>query len=170
MEACVENQIAIFFAALWLIVLTSGDVPAGGAADDDVCAFRKNDRILFQGDSITHGGRGGDPDHFLGHGYQFIIAARYGSQFPDRNLTFLNRGNSGNTVVRLHNRWKTDALDLKPDVLSILIGINDLRAGVPAKTFEDSYDRLLKDTVMILPHVHLVLCEPFGLPVGASPK
>jgi lysophospholipase L1-like esterase len=166
----VRNQSAVSFATLLLIAVANGVAPVRAIAGDDVPAFRQDDRILFQGDSITHGGRGGDPNHFLGHGYQFIIAAKYGSTFPERNLVFFNRGNSGDTVARLQERWKADALDLKPDVLSILIGINDLCAGVLAEEYEENYDRLLKDTVVTLPNVRLVLCEPFGLPVGAFAK
>ena len=128
-------------------------------------AFQPGNRILFQGDSITHGGRGGDPNHFLGHGYQYIISAKYGAQYPDRKLVFLNRGVSGDTVARLQARWKADTLDLKPDMLSILIGINDLGRGVSAEQYEAAYDHLLAETVAALPKVRLVLCEPFGLPV-----
>ena len=58
-------------------------------------------RVLFQGDSITDGNRGRseDPNHILGHGYVFIIASKYGAAFPERDLTFLNRGVSGNKVA-----------------------------------------------------------------------
>ena len=68
-----------------------------------------------------------DPNHILGHGYVFIIAARHGAAFPERRLDFINRGVSGNTVLDLEKRWQKDTLDLKPDVLSILIGVNDER-------------------------------------------
>jgi lysophospholipase L1-like esterase len=131
-------------------------------------AFQPGNRILFQGDSITHGGRGGDPNHFMGHGYQYIIAAKYGAQLPERKLVFRNRGVSGDTVAKLQARWKADTLDLKPDMLSILIGINDLGQGVTAEQYEAAYDRLLAETVAALPKVRLVLCEPFGLPVRAE--
>jgi lysophospholipase L1-like esterase len=167
MESSIKNKIAVSLTALLLIALRSGGMPADAIAADDMQIFQKNDRILFQGDSITHGGRGGDPNHFLGHGYQFIIAAKYGSQLPERNLNFFNRGVSGNTVANLQARWKADTLDLKPNVLSILIGVNDLASGVSAEQYEESYDQLLKDTVAALPNVRLILCEPFGLPVGA---
>ena len=84
---------------------------------------------MFQGDSITDGNRGrsADPNHILGHGYVFIIAAKYGAAFPEAKLDFMNRGVSGNTVLDLEKRWQKDALDLKPDLLSILIGVNDDR-------------------------------------------
>jgi lysophospholipase L1-like esterase len=135
---------------------------------DEMPAFREGNRILFQGDSITDGNRGRslDPNHILGHGYQFIIAAKYGGRLPARHLTFLNRGVSGNTVADLQKRWDKDTLALKPDILSILIGVNDLNRGVSVEQYELSYDQLLQETVKALPEVRLVLCEPFGLPVG----
>jgi lysophospholipase L1-like esterase len=133
-------------------------------------AFFDGARILFQGDSITDGNRGrnADPNHILGHGYQFIIAAKYGDDLANRNLTFINRGISGNKVSDLARRWPTDTIDLKPDVLSILVGVNDLNYGVPAEDYERQYDQLLADTVKALPNVRLVLGEPFGLPVAGK--
>jgi lysophospholipase L1-like esterase len=131
-------------------------------------AFFDGSRILFQGDSITDGNRGRspDPNHILGHGYQALISSRFGADFPDHHLTFINRGISGNKVSDLAKRWQEDALDLKPDILSILIGVNDLGSGVSAEQCEQQYDQLLADTVKALPNVRLVLGEPFGLPVG----
>ena len=87
-------------------------------AAEPMAAFTPGARILFQGDSITDGNRGrsADPNHILGHGYVFIIAAKYGAAFPDLKLDFLNRGVSGNTVLDLEKRWQKDALDLKPDL------------------------------------------------------
>jgi len=132
-----------------------------------MAVFAHNSRILFQGDSITDGNRGrnDDPNHILGHGYAFIIAAKYGAQFPERKLTFMNRGISGNKVNDLSARWKQDTLDLKPDILSILVGINDLCGQMPAEKYEETYDKLLADTVTALPNVKLALGEPFALPV-----
>ncbi len=131
-------------------------------------AFSEGARILFQGDSITDGNRGRDtdPNHILGHGYQLIIAAQYGAQLAERHLVFMNRGISGNRVCDLAWRWQKDTLELKPDILSILIGVNDLNSGVTAAQYEQQYDQLLADTVQALPNVRLVLCEPFGLPAG----
>ncbi len=140
----------------------------GNDPGDTLPVFKLNDRILFQGDSITDGNRGrtDDPNHILGHGYQFILSARYGADLADRHLTFINRGVSGNTVGDLIKRWQTDTLDLKPDVLSILIGVNDLNRNIPMETYRQQYDQLLADTLTALPNVRLILCEPFGLPVG----
>jgi lysophospholipase L1-like esterase len=133
------------------------------------CLFAPHSTILFQGDSITDMGRGRtlDPNHILGHGYAFIIAAREGADYPDDRLTFLNRGVSGNETGDLEARWQTDTLDLKPDVLSILIGVNNvghkLKAEQPFSVdeYQRSYDRLLSETVKALPNIKLILCEPF---------
>jgi lysophospholipase L1-like esterase len=134
----------------------------------EVPIFGAKARILFQGDSITDGNRGrsADPNHILGHGYCFIVAAQYGAQFPERALTFMNRGVSGNTVSNLQARWQADTLALAPDVLSILIGINDAGRKVPLDQYEQGYDRLLSETQAALPNVKFVLCEPFYLPKG----
>jgi lysophospholipase L1-like esterase len=106
--------------------------------------FSENARILFQGDSITDGNRGrnDDPNHILGHGYCFIIAAKFGSRFPECGLTLLNRGIHGNTVESLAARWQQDTLDLKPDVLSILVGIND--QGVALVKFQHVFAEACK--------------------------
>ena len=131
----------------------------------DVPVFKENARVLFQGDSITDGNRGRneDPNHILGHGYCFIIAAQYGARYPERKLAFLNRGISGNKVTDLAARWQKDTLDLKPDVLSILIGIND-SGHVPLEQYEEVYDKLLADAQAANPNLQFILCEPFYLP------
>lgn len=131
-------------------------------------AFRTGARILFQGDSITDGNRGRseDPNHILGHGYAFIIAARYGASFPERDLTFINRGVSGNTVSDLAARWQEDCIGLHPDIVSILVGVNDTLYKLPVADYERTYDALLARTIASNPSVRLVLCAPFSLPVG----
>ena len=53
--------------------------------------------------------------------------------FPERNLEFFNRGVSGNTIQNLESRWQPDTLELRPDLLSILVGINDYSRGVPLR-------------------------------------
>lgn len=161
---------------LWILAAAalsgclSGCATARVSSKDPMPAFPEGTRILFQGDSITDGNRGRnqDPNHILGHGYQFIVSCKYGAELAERHLVFMNRGISGNRVSDLANRWQTDTLDLKPDVLSILIGINDLDSGVTAEQFEQQYDQLLANTLQTLPHVKLVLCEPFGLPVAGK--
>jgi lysophospholipase L1-like esterase len=143
------------------------------ASDDPgVPVFEDNARILFQGDSITDGNRGrsADPNHILGHGCCSIIGAKYGARHPERRLTFMNRGISGNTVLDLEKRWQKDTLDLKPDVLSILIGVNDSGRNVPLEQYEQAYDRLLASTRAAQPNVRFVLGEPFFLPKDGPPE
>ena len=137
-------------------------------AAEPIAAFTPGARILFQGDSITDGNRGrnADPNHILGHGYVFIIAARHGAAFPDAKLDFMNRGVSGNTVLDLEKRWQKDTLDLKPDVLSILIGVNDDGKHVALDQYEQVYDKLLTDARAANPKLKLVLGEPFVKPTG----
>lgn len=149
-------------AALWFAL------PPALRADGPRPAFTQDARILFQGDSITDGNRGrsADPNHILGHGYAFIIAARNGAAFPDLKLDFLNRGVSGNTVLDLKKRWQKDTLDLKPDVLSILIGVNDNGRGVSFEEYERVYDELLAEARAANPKIKLVLGEPFVKPTG----
>lgn len=131
--------------------------------------------FLFQGDSITDGNRGRspDPNHIMGHGYAFSIASRIGADFPDRDFVFYNRGVSGNKVTDLQKRWSTDTLDLKPDVLSILIGINDTAATIDKSAeattldqFETTYRRLLSESRQAYPGVLFVMGLPFVYPVG----
>jgi lysophospholipase L1-like esterase len=143
-------------------------LPAVLPAAEPIAAFPPGGRILFQGDSITDGNRGrsADPNHILGHGYVFIIAARQGAAFPEAKLDFINRGVSGNTVLDLAKRWQPDTLDLKPDVLSILIGVNDNGKGVPLDQYEQVYDQLISEAKTANPRLKLVLGEPFVKPTG----
>lgn len=161
-------RILISLLAALIAMASTGCRALPGRKSDPMPAFSHGARILFQGDSITDGNRGrsADPNHILGHGYAFVIASRYGDELADRQLVFLNRGISGHKVSDLAARWQKDTIELKPDILSILIGINDLNAGVGAEQYERGYDELLAATTNALPRAKLVLCEPFGLPVG----
>jgi lysophospholipase L1-like esterase len=135
--------------------------------------------VLFQGDSITDAGRDravADPNlpRGLGSGYPLLVAAAALAAHPDRGLRFYNRGVSGNKVPDLQQRWADDTLALKPDVLSILIGVNDfwhkLRPGGYTGTvqdYENQYAALLEDTKRALPEVRLLVLEPFVLRCGA---
>ena len=138
-------------------------------------SVKKGSVILFQGDSITDGNRGRttDPNHIMGHGYAFSIASRWGADYPEKGLVFYNRGISGNKVNDLAGRWQKETLDLKPDLLSILVGVNDSASVVfqrepiitPEK-YEEVYKTLLDQTLREFPDILLVLCEPFILKVG----
>lgn len=153
---------------LCLLSLLLAGLLSHAPAAEPIPAFTPGARILFQGDSITDGnrGRGADPNHILGHGYVFITAAKYGAAFAASDLEFMNRGVSGNTVRELQKRWEDDTLKLKPDLLSILIGVNDQSHGVPLDEYERTYDELLTQARAVNPKLRLVLCEPFTLPVG----
>jgi len=131
--------------------------------------------FLFQGDSITDGGRGrtADPNHVMGHGYAFAAASRIGADFPEAKFSFYNRGVSGNKVPDLQKRWQSDTIDINPDVLSILIGINDTSGEVhktpgaaTVEEFEQGYRKLLQDSRATKPKMLLVLGLPFAYPVG----
>jgi lysophospholipase L1-like esterase len=135
--------------------------------------------ILFQGDSITDAGRTREQIFIpntqpaLGNGYAWLAASQLLVDRPDDKLTIFNRGVSGNKVFQLDERWQTDALNLKPDVLSILIGVNDIwhklngQYDGTAKVYEQDYHALVKRTKEALPEVSLVICEPFVLRYGA---
>ena len=127
-----------------------------------------NQLILFQGDSITDALRSRDNDQFAGNGYPTLVKAKLGYDEPGK-YTFLNRGISGNRVVDLYARIKIDLINLKPDVLSILIGVNDvwheeeIKNGVDAAKFERIYDMLLDEVQEALPGIRLIILEPFVL-------
>ena len=153
--------------------LVIGAAALSAAAQQPLPFLHAHDVILFQGDSITDGGRqrtGSDYNHIMGQDYAYILAAQIGSQSPERELVFINRGISGNRVPDLEARWPDDTIALHPQLLSILICVNDLlSAGERAITleqFEAGYDKLLAETIAALPTTKIVLGEPFLLPVG----
>ncbi|HEY3559113.1 MAG TPA: SGNH/GDSL hydrolase family protein [Kribbella sp.] len=124
-------------------------------------------RVMFTGDSITDCHRR-ETDNPLGYGYPLRVAGQWGLQQPDRVPVWMNTGISGDTLAGLGSRWQADVLDARPDVVSILIGINDTgyrfsfgHDEVPAEAFRAGYRRLLEP----LADVQLVLIEPFLLPV-----
>ncbi|GAA3109813.1 SGNH/GDSL hydrolase family protein [Kribbella aluminosa] len=124
-------------------------------------------RVMFTGDSITDCHRR-ETDNPLGYGYPLLVAGLWGRRQPDRVPVWTNTGISGDTLAGLGGRWQSDVLDARPDVVSILIGINDCgyrfsfgHDEVPAEVFRAGYRRLLEP----LADVQLVLIEPFLLPV-----
>ncbi len=141
--------------------------------------IQPNDVILFQGDSITDAGRNRDcaaanDAGGLGRGYVFFAASMLLAKHSDKNLQVHNRGNSGNKVWQLEERWQVDCLALEPNVLSVLIGVNDTWHGqkdpelrVPLDVYEQTYRKLLDDAKAAKPDLRIVICEPFTLKVGA---
>uniref|UniRef100_UPI003977D094 SGNH/GDSL hydrolase family protein n=1 Tax=Alistipes sp. D31t1_170403_E11 TaxID=2787128 RepID=UPI003977D094 len=150
-------------------------------------------RVVFTGDSITDGNWGKadgkpssqrnlwDRNHLFGSGYMYLCATYYQGYFPDRDYLFFNRGTGGNALGDLAARWQEDVLDLRPDVLSVLIGTNDverhlrklLRADDPQAVsdfdfagWEKTYRRLLDEARQANPALRIVLCTPFAAPCG----
>ena len=139
-------------------------------------------RILFQGDSLTDGNRykqkelEWDKNHQMGHSYAYIVNGILGSRYPQKHLEFLNRGISGNRVIDIYARVNPDIIDLKPDVLSMMVGINDIpsewncRTGTAPEKFERLYRSMLTEIRDALPEIRLMLCEPVIFPVNEGAR
>ncbi len=134
--------------------------------------------VLFQGDSITDAHRNRRSNAVndasaLGRGYPLLLAGALLADYPDKQLKVYNRGISGNKVPDLAARWEKDTLALEPDLLSILIGVNDIwhklkgRYDGTVEDYETGYRELLQRTLRALPGVQIVVCEPFVLRCGA---
>ncbi|HET6558919.1 MAG TPA: SGNH/GDSL hydrolase family protein [Prolixibacteraceae bacterium] len=135
--------------------------------------------VLFQGDSITDAGREkqkqqpNQPASF-GSGYAFLAASALLNQQASNELIIYNRGISGNKVFQLAERWPKDCIELKPALLSILIGVNDFWHMIDGKydgtveVYENDYRKLLQETLKALPEVKLVICEPFAIMDGSA--
>lgn len=136
--------------------------------------INQDDVILFQGDSITDNGRNrenrdANNTDALGKGYAMIAASCLLNKYADKNIKVYNRGISGHRVPDLQNRWQKDTLDLKPNILSILIGVNDFwrtmdsNAKNTPQAFKKQYQELLDLSLKNLPNVKLIIGEPFGV-------
>jgi len=142
-------------------------------------------RILFIGDSITDGdwakadGKQShernetDLNHVYGHGFMAICAYELKGRYPQRDYTFLNRGISGNGINELTARWQKDVIDEKPDVLSILIGINDVERYLRGSDeafdvglWTEKYEKLLDKALEANPDLKIILCTPFTEDTG----
>jgi lysophospholipase L1-like esterase len=134
--------------------------------------------ILFQGDSITDAGRDRSKYYAnetagMGSGYVFQIVAHLLGTLPDKQWRYYNRGISGNKVFQLDERWDDDCLQLKPDVLSILIGVNDFwhtlnNYNGTVQVYENDFRKLLDRTLETLPGVKLIIGEPFTVKGGSA--
>lgn len=126
----------------------------------------KNDTILFQGDSITDSGRVYSNNN-LGFGYVGILTAILQANYLEENYRILNRGISGNRVIDLKARWEEDCINLKPDVLSILIGINDTwrKYDQNDETTAEDYEKIYRDILLQAKksneNIKFVILEPF---------
>ena len=127
-------------------------------------------RILFQGDSITDADRSRQDHSRLGVGYPRLVEASLGFDEPNQHV-FMNRGISGNRIVDLYARIKADIINLQPDLMSILIGVNDVwhevgenPNGVSADKFFKIYSMLIEEVLEALPNIKIMILEPFVLP------
>lgn len=126
-------------------------------------------KILFQGDSITDALRSRETDDYFGMGYALLVKAALGYENPGK-YEFFNRGISGNRVTDVYCRIKEDIINLKPDVMSILIGVNDVwhelyatAKGVDADKYYKIYDMLIEEVKDALPDIKIIILEPFVL-------
>ena len=132
-------------------------------------------KILFQGDSITDTGRNTNAGSLIaiGQGYAMIIDGKLSVSYPGK-FTFENRGISGSRIVDVYSRIKCDCWNLEPDVLSLLIGVNDVwhevaaMNGVDEKRFCNVYRMLVADTLERFPDMKMILMEPFVLKASAT--
>ncbi len=129
--------------------------------------IKNQETILFAGDSITDTGRR-EAHYPLGCGYVRVFNDLMTIREPEKQIKVINKGISGNTVRDLEARWTDDVLNLRPDWLSILIGINDLAAhlakmerGVSPEQYEIIYRGLLERTRKALPKCRIILLDPF---------
>ncbi len=134
--------------------------------------IKDNAVVLFQGDSITDAGRSREDDAQLGAGYPSMTSAWFSAMYPEKNVRFINRGISGNRVKDLCARWQPDCIGLKPDIVSILIGINDTwrrydsNDPTSAEAYEKGYREILTTTSDL--GARIIILEPFVLPVPAD--
>lgn len=127
-------------------------------------------KILFQGDSITDGNRYKDEasrwdlNHQIGHSWAYMVTGKLMGEYP-RRYACVNRGVSGDNVLKLRDRWQRDAVDERPDVMLLLTGVNDCSAMVRGELTEEDYGRiyreLLRDVKAASPDARFILLEPF---------
>lgn len=147
---------------------------AANSTLDSPTLLAEKTTILFQGDSITDAWRHKDryyPNDAAGMGIGYVhqVVTTLLGKHPKKNLKCYNRGISGHKVFQLANRWEDDCLQLQPDVLSILIGVNDFWHTLDfdydgtVAIYEKDYRALLDRTKKALPQTKLIIAEPFVL-------
>ena len=130
----------------------------------------KTIRILFQGDSITDAGRDREDPHNLGNGYPLYAAREIQNKYPDLSFEFIDLGISGDETKHLVQRCQQDFVDIQPDILSILVGVNDVwhyaegRKWLSNEAFEEQYRHVLNE-IKTKTNAKLMMMEPFLIPV-----
>lgn len=142
-------------------------------------------KVLFIGDSITDGNWGNnntgspsskrnlwDMNHIYGSGYMYLCATYFQSKYPEKEYEFYNRGISGNKLADMEKRWEEDVIRIHPDVLSILIGTNDVSWALKnqkifdVKQWAQMYRSLIERSLEANPNLKIVLCAPFTAQTG----
>ncbi|MBO4693629.1 MAG: SGNH/GDSL hydrolase family protein [Clostridia bacterium] len=125
-------------------------------------------KILFQGDSITDAGRNRENDNFSGCGYPTLVKSQLGFDNPGEYV-FFNRGVSGDRVLDMYARIVRDVLNLEPDYMSVLIGVNDIwhgmdwNNGTGLSRYEKVYNTFIDEIMSELPGIKIMIMEPFIL-------
>ena len=127
-------------------------------------------RIVFLGDSITDAGRNTDNGSMvsIGQGYALMVQGRLSVKYPGQHV-FFNYGVSGNRSVDIYAQIKGRCWNNNPDVVSLLVGVNDVwhelenKNGVDTERFYTIYRMMVEDTMKRFPDVKFILLEPFAL-------
>jgi lysophospholipase L1-like esterase len=166
-KAALGGLLAVSLPEILSAAMVSGAVKKNKLSSDNI--------ILFQGDSITDSGRNKQDNTYnnarvLGSGYPMLTGAALLEKYSTLNLKIYNKGISGNKVFQLAERWDADCLEIKPDILSILIGVNDIwhmlngQYNGTVEIYRNDYIALLERTKKALPNVRFIICEPFAVP------
>jgi lysophospholipase L1-like esterase len=165
----IKNTTIATIASLAIPEIVSAAIPK-----EKKIRINTNDVILFQGDSITDWGRDyksttPNTTNIIGPGYPIMVSGNLLLNNPQKNLQIYNRGIGGQKSVDLLKRWDADCIAIKPNVLSILVGVNDfwhrLTFGYDGTidTYIAAYKKLLEETKQALPDVKLIIGEPFAV-------
>ena len=123
-------------------------------------------KILFQGDSVTDCGRVYDDETNLGEGYVKYTVEGLKEALPDADIEFINKGISGNRTCDLVARLQKDFIDIHPDIVTILIGVNDTwrrydnNDPTTAEQFKENYETVLKK-IKTETNARIIMIEPF---------
>lgn len=127
-------------------------------------------KILFQGDSITDAGRDRADYHDMGQGYPFYASYLIEENYPGVDFEFVNLGISGDRTENLVERLQDDFVDIQPDIVSILIGVNDTwhraeeQNWIDNETFENNY-RTVLTAIKENTNAKIIMMEQFLLSV-----
>jgi len=132
--------------------------------------IKDNSTVLFQGDSVTDCGRDYSDLNSFGCGYPLKVSQYFNTFLSNKNVKFINKGISGSRAIDLKARWRQDCIDLKPDYVSIMIGINDCwrrydnNEITTAEAFENNY-RFILNEIKTKTNAKIIILEPYVLPV-----